>query len=265
MARPARTAGIPFDFPTKWHRGCQVSSCVILIPVDLNAFKALLKHPAPGLSFAKHESPDAPPFILPVFNGAMPNFLRLAPRLLTRLESSAPGRFTDLVTFYRRYRYACLFLLHDPMLDQDEAALTLLAVRDWKAHTELLRTEGAWQIEDNPVYHAADWYVFAVCPAEDTRFVLFTSGELDGRSLAGKVFYLSLDPVHALDEPFAGSFGEFMDRLTHDPTQFLKDIAYTIGIPTGPQHGYAQLANAYIPDTRGMADRFWQPRPRTRS
>lgn len=219
-------------------------------------FLDLFTHPAPGLVFGPHDAAhvgrrayDAPHFL-----PGRPMWWQR--RHVRKLASRHPGELADFAEFYTAHDGCALCIRPDTLNGGHAAAFALLPVAAWNAATRpfLRPRKRTWELEDIPVYRSGEWRVFAASPSESTCLTIFFDGEHAGRPLAGQVYYISLDPIADMHEPFAPSFGELLTRIGRDPARFLDDIGYCGHIMVGPGRAYGDPVEAYTSDVRSHAD-----------
>jgi hypothetical protein len=131
-----------------------------------------------------------------------------------------------------------------------EPALYLPPVAAMKKYTADLGPGGElrWMVEGMAgMYVAGTYVVVAVAGGENTRLVLFTEGKVEGRSLAGRVYYMSMDPVLPFDEPVASSYRDMLARLGRDPLAFINDIGGGFVLET-KKGVWGDVPDAYLPD-----------------
>lgn len=225
------------------------------------SFLALTNHPAPGLHFPAHEAADRDEYVLPAphafadpANGSQLEELR-------KRTAACPTLQTELLDFYTRWNGAALCCLPDPLSGAPASALTILPIEAWDKATEPFTTDDlGWMLDGlEDMYVPGRFFVIAVSPSEGTHLVLFTEGLFEGESLAGKVFYLSMDPVLGATEPVANSFNSLLDEFATDPAGFLERIGYCHAV-MGKSGLFGAVADRYLPDCGLRLDEE-QPEP----
>ncbi len=212
------------------------------------SFLALTNHPAPGLHFPAIEWAERDEFVVPAPHrfGDPADETRLEE--LRKRTAACPALQTDLLDFYTRWNGASLCCLPDLLNGEATAALNILPIEDWDEATDDL-LEG---LED--IYIPGTYFVLAASPQEGTQLTLFTEGMLEGEPLAGKVFYLSMDPVLGPTEAVASSFNDLLDRFASNPAGFLEHIGYS-HIVSGKSGIFGAVADRYLPDCGPYLDK----------
>src|SRR5262249_21339244 len=151
--------------------------------------------------------------------------------------------------FFSRYDGVELCCLLDEVNGEESAALSIVSIKEQKRLTVELEggrlkfvLEG---LED--VYVKGNYFVIAANDSEGTRLVIFTRGECDGESLAGRVCCVAMDPVLSLTEPVARSFYELLETFAQDPAKFLDKIGYC-SVVAGKGRSYGAVADRYVAD-----------------
>lgn len=219
-----------------------------------SSFLDLLAAPAPGLVFDAH-----PHISAPVRAYSTPNRLNAgakagALRILESLMALAKGRgdFRALRALYEKHDGLALFELADPCSRQKVCAIQLLPIDRWEAATGSLlgEEEGAYLIEDCPLYQSGTWRVVARSPGEGQVYALFFDGEYEGKSLAGQMYSLSMDPVLGAEELVSASYGAFLDEIARDPPAFFARVGFTWVVMVSKDLGYGDPIREYLPDVR---------------
>ncbi|HOB76405.1 MAG TPA: hypothetical protein PKG54_17985 [Phycisphaerae bacterium] len=223
------------------------------------SFQTLAEHPAPGLHFPAHERAERDEYVLPA-----PHYFGTpaTPRELERLRNktaACPSLQAELLAFYSRWNGVDLCAVPDLLSGEPTPALCIHPLEDWDGLTAQLANKMGWVLEGlEEMYVAGRYQVFASSPGEGTRLVLFTQGECEGRPLAGKVFYLSMDPVLSFTEPVADSFFALLSAFADDPTAFLARIGYTTCV-SGKDGIYGARPDRYLADCGLRLDEPEQP------
>jgi hypothetical protein len=218
------------------------------------AFEDLLAHPAPGLHFPAHPGTRTDEYILPCPHrpGTSASAAQLAH--LRKLTALAPQVQAQLLQFYGRWDGVELCCLADPCYPgTSEAALTLLCLDDLCGLTEELLDDASWLLDSlGDMYVPGNFVVIASSPEEATRLTLFMAGEYEGQPLAGRIFYVSMDPVLSFTKPLAESFDNLLSVLGTDIAAFLRRIAYCHAVYDREGQLYGSVPDRYIPDSRGL-------------
>lgn len=220
------------------------------------SFLDLFNHPAPGLVFGPHERAGVGrrAYHAPHFLPGRPLWWRR--RLVRKLASRHPAALADFVEFYTAHDGCALCIRPDTLNGGYAAALTFLPVAVWSAAIRPFLRAGdrAWALDELPFYRSGEWRVFAASPSESTCLTIFFDGEHQGRSLAGQIYYISLDPVLSMKEPLAPTFADLLDRIGRDPAAFLSDMGYCSHVQSEQGDYYGDPAEAYTPDVRTHPD-----------
>lgn len=212
------------------------------------AFEALSMHPAPGLHFPPHEWAKLPERVVPTPHYFWSPASASALKVLRNRTKACPKLQAELVAFYSRWKGVAFCAPHDPQSGMASPALTIYPVEDWAQLTARLAGELRWMLNGlEKMYVRGRYFVFAASPSEDTLLTLFTEGTFKRRSLAGKVFYLSMDPVLSFTEPVADSFFALLDTFAGDPAAFLARIGYT-HVAKGKGGMYGAVPDRYVAD-----------------
>jgi hypothetical protein len=192
------------------------------------SFDALVTHAAPGLHFPPYQAAERDECVLP----APHQFGRLAtPAALETLRKKTapcPELQAELLEFYSRWNGVGLCAAPDLLSGEPSPALNIHPLEEWDGLTAELLGDLGWMLDGlEDMYVPGRYVVFASSPSEDTRLVLFVKGSFEGQPLAGKVFYLWMDPVLSFTEPIAHTFFAMLGAFAREPAAFLGHIGYT--------------------------------------
>ncbi len=213
------------------------------------SFLGLTEHLAPGLHFPAHRRAECGEYTLPALHSFAPPATETQLAWLRQKTVAYPTLQRDLLDFYARWNGVVLCCAPDALTGEPTPLLTILPIEQWDEFTEELTTgDLAWMLDDlEQMYVSGRSFVIAVAPSEGTRLVLFLEGVLEGEKLAGKVFYISMDPVLSFTEPVANSFPELLHQFGTDPAAFLDKIGSTSAV-SGKGGYYGAVADRYLAD-----------------
>ncbi len=215
----------------------------------LEEFGGLLQHPSPGLCFPAHARAHIPARIMTTTHVAGPP---ASPGLLAgvrRLAADAPAVAEELVAFYSRWNGVELCRLPSPFGAGIESALHILPADALEDATAEVR-ELDWMQEAPDDLNAPGAYVaFAAHESESTRLIIYLRGEMEGHSVVGKIFTVSVEPVM---DPVADSFFGMLRDFVTDPIAVMKraGTCYTVTDAVGQMYG--AVAERYLPDVRAL-------------
>lgn len=219
-----------------------------------DAFTALLDHPSPAIHFPAHESAGTPERTLlvrhTVNSPASPDEIAW----LKERTRACPSAQAELVEFYSRYNGAGLCCIQDPDIGEWGATFYIPPIAEMRSLTQDLEPDGDdhFMVEDmDDIYAAGRFLVIVATPCEGTRLSLFTEGQLDGVDMSGKLFYASMDPELAFDEPVADSFFGMLETFARDPVGFQNHIGSPYSLRVG-ERMWGDVPDAYVAehDTR---------------
>ena len=214
--------------------------------------ESLASHPAPGLVVTSHERPGAPACILPTSHHVQPPASPDDLAAFRAAAAHAPEALAEWLPFYEACDGFYLCMLHDELNDEALPAFALLTIAE---SIELTRRhepggEAAWLVEDMAdIYTPGNFRIVAYSPEEGTMLALALGGEIDGQPIAGKLFYLSMDPILDSYEPLFPSLTALLDRLRDDPAGLLAELRFS---PIFKHQGAlnAGAIVGYVPDCR---------------
>ena len=212
--------------------------------------QSLLAHPAPGILFGAHERAGIPERIRPTRHAAKPPARPADLEELRAALAHAPEVLAQWLPFHQACDGFELCILPDSMNGVEEPALSLLSIQDSEAITRTYEPEGemAWLTEEIPdLYTPGNFRIIASSPSEGTTLTLGLQGELDGKPLAGRIFYLAMDPVCDFD--LFPSLTALLDAMSSDPGALIKDLGYCAAA-VGASGIYGDPPERYFPDIR---------------
>ena len=214
------------------------------------AFEVLVSHPTPGLHFPPHRRTQTPERVVPaphrLGRPATANAMQI---LAERIQDAPPGVQAQLVEFYSRWNGVDLCCLPDPLSGEPTGALRILPIAEWDDYTkELLTGDLSVLLEQlGDMYTPGRFIVIAANEDECTRLALFMHGATENMELAGKVYYLSMDPVLSPYDIVADGFFSLIESFAADPAAFLSRIGYTY-VAFGKGAMYGDVPDHYLPD-----------------
>lgn len=212
------------------------------------AFETFAAHPSPGLLFPPHKQAERDEYVVPAPHQFGRPATPEALRVLQRKSAACPWLQADLLEFYSRWNGVGLCAAPDVLSGEPSPALMIHSIEDWDSLTAELVGEMSWMLEGlEEMYIPGNYFVFASTPSEGTRLALFAQGSFEGQPLAGKVFYLSMDPVLSSTEPVAESFCGMLNAFASDPAAFLRLIGYTSSV-IGKGGFYGAVPDRYLAD-----------------
>lgn len=212
------------------------------------SFEALAAHAAPGLHFAPHERAERGECVLPAPHQFGRPATPAALETLRKKTAACPQLQADLLEFYSRWNGVGLCAAPDLLSGEPSPALNIHPLEEWDGLAAELVGDLSWMLDGlEDMYVPGRYFVFASTPSEDTRLILFAEGSFDGHPLAGKLFYLSMDPVLSFTDPVADSFFAMLNAFAGEPAAFLKHIGYTHPV-MGQGAVYAAVPDRYVDD-----------------
>lgn len=224
-------------------RGCRYAA-----PMH-SAFEDMLAHPAPGIWFDAHERAGVPARLIPTRHRARSSAHSVALDALRVRLAELPDKGAALLDLYSRHDGVDLCILPCPISRRDEPAMTLPAIAKMEGVDEPYR----WLHEGlEHIYRPGSYLPVAISPSGGTILNLILDGELEGRPLAGTIFYMSLDPVIDCTEPMADSYSHLLDWIAREPAKFLNDIGFCNSVKgVGAEGGmFGDPPERYVADLR---------------
>jgi hypothetical protein len=211
------------------------------------AFEQMLAHPAPGIWFGAHDRAGLPARLIPTRHEVGKPAGWLSMRALRQKLSALPDRGASMLDFYKRHNGVGLCVLPDPLNGGDQPSFSLLPIGNMSDTP----TEDDWFYEGaEHIYQAGKFLKIAESPSEQTTLSMVLQDGGPERPKAGKIYYLSLDPVWACDEPVFAGFDALLDRIATEPARFLSDIGYCGAVQgVGAEKGwFGDPPDRYVPD-----------------
>ncbi len=214
----------------------------------------LLSHPSPGLHFPTHDRIEgSKPYTIPSPHRTNPV---PGPGALTRLRELTahdPKLQRDLLSVYNLANgFDICRILHD---DLARPALTLHPIEFWNMWTEQFEETFDSFLEDlRNVYIPGNYVVIGAVEGEEQNLILFTRGEHEGQSIAGRIFCVGLDGYLGYLEPVANSLPDLISQIGDDPLPLFARFPWTHIASDNAGHFYGAVPDRYIPDARGEPD-----------
>jgi hypothetical protein len=213
------------------------------------AFEELLEHSAPALHFPPHPGAKTAERVVPLRH--MVNAPAKARKLawLEKRMDACPIAQGQLLEFYSRWDGAGLFCLPHGWLGRYRAHFLIPPIADMQKLTARFEPRGKlrWMAEDlGEMYSAGSFVVIAGTPSEETHLTLLNTGRFEDQDLAGKVFYLSMDPMFGATKVVCGSFFEMLEALATGPVKFLTRLGSSFRLEAGGEM-WGDVPDRYLP------------------
>lgn len=225
-----------------------------------DSFQRLLTAPAPGLVFSAQPDRGLAERAYPAPHTVGPPASWLAQRRLRRLcgDESLRDALSDL---YGRFDGMVLFSLRDMIEEFDSGAVDLLSVGWWQRATAAYSKEEALRrrIQSSSLYASGTWRVIGYVYPDQAALTMFFDGTHQGRSLAGRVFLLTVDGNAGQEQELAPSLDALLESIGADPVGFLSRVGFRWSLPAEDGAWCEGRVMGYVEDVRTHPARVdWQ-------